>query len=222
MGSRILPAVRPFTKAGSQHVMVNYSPTVALFGQDTIDLGSNNTVRRLTTRKALDKAQLRPAVLRWRVVTHTSAKLLPLATQRCRLRRRWSAAILASLGRHGLDCHGKLRTPDALSMMQDAQELGGTLEVLIRQAYGWELTPAEMRQQSDRIIDSLLQSGLGTRKIKVPAPEQLEQLEQSVSKPATATRPTTSRGRDFSRPKPAQSLNPSTYKPSWSAARHKT
>jgi len=107
-------------------------------------------------------------------------------------------------------------------MMQDAQELGGTLEVLIRQAYGWELTPAEMRQQSDRIIDSLLQSGLGTRKIKVPAPEQLEQLEQSVSKPATATRPTTSRGRDFSRPKPAQSLNPSTYKPSWSAARHKT
>lgn len=219
MSNRILPAVRVFANASNKNIQVNYSPTVALFGQDATDLVSNNAVRRLSTRNAVDKAHLRPDVLRWRVVTHTSAKLLPLSTQRNRLRRRWSSAIIASLGKHGLTHDGKLRRTDALTMMQGAQELGGTLEILIRQAYGWELTPAKMRVQSDRIIDSLLKSGLGTRRIKVTA---LEQLEQSVSQPAATSRLITPRPRDHSRSKPSKPFNPSTHKPSWYTASHKT
>jgi len=183
-----------------------------------IDLTSNNAVRRLSTRHAVDKAQLRPDVLRWRVITHTSAKLLPLSTQRNRLRRRWSSAIIASLGKHGLAHDGKVRRKDALTMMQGAQELGGTLEVLIRQAYGWELTPAAMREQSDKIIDSLLKSGLGTRRIKVTP---LEQLEKSVSQSTATSRLITPRSCDHSRSKPSQPFNPSTHKPSWYTASHK-
>lgn len=204
--SRLPPTVRPFPNLSLKNVQANYFPGVALFGRDADDTTSNNAVKRLLARNAVDKAQ--PDVLRWKVVTHTSAKYLPLSTQRNRLRRRWSSAIIASLGKHNLRPDGKLRDRSDLSVMKGVQELRGTLEVLIHQGQGFEMEPEQMQMQTDKIVEGLLKTGLGTRRITST------ELERNGSDSRPAAQPVSFRTRDGSRAK-AKRFDPSRHRPSW-------
>ena len=207
MGSITPVAVHPFKYF--HDALALYSPTVALFGEDAKYLVSNNAIKRLTTRNAVDKAQLRPDILRWRVVTHTSNKLLPLASQRTRLRRRWSSAILASLATHGLDVRGKLHAKDKLSRTAGVTELGGTLEILVLKAAGWDMAPEKLQGEADKIISSLIRAGMHTRRITFDAIKQLEK-----SPPQQNLRPLTFRP-EYRRRTVERDFNPSKHKPSW-------
>ena len=50
-------------------------------------------------------------------------------------------------------------------MMKGAQELGGTLEVLIHRGEGFEMEGEMMQRLADQIVEGLLRSGLGARKV---------------------------------------------------------
>ncbi len=210
--NRIPPSVRPFHKIGGKNLQVNYFPGVALFRRDADALTSNNAVKRIRSLDTFHKAQLRPDVLRWTVVTHTSNKLLPLSTQRNRLRRRWSSAIVAGLRKQHLGRDGKLLGNSEMSKMQGVQELGGTLEILVHAAHGWDMESIEMQKQADAIIDGLLKAGLGTRRVTA------RDLERDVQPRAKTV---TSRQRDGSRATP-RPFDSSRYKPSWYGASRDT
>ncbi|KAK5954477.1 hypothetical protein OHC33_004199 [Knufia fluminis] len=207
---RNLPNVVPFKNVPlSLPLQVNYFPSVALFHTDAAELNSNNSVKRLLCRNALQEAQRQSDRLRWKVVTHTSLKLLPLATQRNRLRRRWSSAIVAALRKHHLDAYGRLLKNTGMGQMQAAQELGGTFEVMVHHAHGFDLEPTVLQNHADLVVDALMKSGLGTRRINS---NELRRLNKSVSTPAVG--PITPRSRENNRAK-QKPFNPSMYRPSW-------
>jgi len=210
--SRIFPSLRSFTKPNFKDLQVSYFPGVALFRQDANNLTSNNPVKRLRSKDILDKAQLRPDALRWKVVTHTSSKLLPLSTQRSRLRRRWSSALIGSLRKYHMGPDGKLLEKKDLSRMSGVEELGGTLEILVHRAYGFDLRPADMQKDTDKLIDALLRSGMATG---MTSSRELDQnFYQPVAEPITPWAQDCSRG--AYRP-----FDPSRYRPSWSTTSQK-
>lgn len=93
-------------------------------------------------------------------------------------------------------------------MMKGVQELTGTLEVLIHQGQGFEMEPEQMQMQTDKIVEGLLKTGLGTRRITST------ELERNGSDSRPAAQPVSFRTRDGSRAK-AKRFDPSRHRPSW-------
>ena len=80
-------------------------------------------------------ANLQPDILRWRVIANTSAKALPLAVVRERLRRRHKGAFEKALKDRGFDRDGQLLDIESKSNGK-AQALYGTLEMHVYTGVG--------------------------------------------------------------------------------------
>lgn len=157
------PVVSLMRQASAHHgLRVNYHPTLALFRVEEELIRSTNTVLQL---KAKDRfSQAKPDELRWRVITHTSAKTLPLSTQRNRLRRRWAAAFEQSLKRQGLGHDGKKAASQV--NMPHTPEIVGTLELVIFEGYGFDEAAEELLKQTNHVVQALLRAGEGTRRMR--------------------------------------------------------
>lgn len=152
-------------------MIVNYSPTIALYRMEGEMLRGANVVQQMKVEEAVSRA--RPDQLRWCIIVNTCLKALPLSTQRNRLRRKWASAFRDSLKKQGLDRNGKREA--AHIDMPHTPEVAGTLELVIFQGYGFEESGEELRERTDRVVQALLQVGQGTKRISPIEPGKREQ-----------------------------------------------
>lgn len=139
---------------------INYAPSLALHRSEHELLQNSNIVRQMQIEDEVSQAN--PDELRWRVITNTSLKALPLSTQRNRLRRRWKAAFQQSLKKQGLARNGK---KDASQIhMPHTPELAGTLELVIFEGYGFDEDARELTDQTNKVVRELLRAGEKTRR----------------------------------------------------------
>lgn len=68
--------------------------------------------------------------------------------------------MIGALKKHGMDSHGK--SLKGLNEESRKNELSGTLELLVLQGYGSQADGALLAKDADAVIESLLQSGLGS------------------------------------------------------------
>lgn len=146
----------------NQGLRVNYHPTLALYRVEEELIRSTNTVLQLKAKDRFSKAK--PDELRWRVITNTSSKALPLSTQRNRLRRRWAAAFQQSLKRQGLGHNGKKAASQV--NMPHTPEIAGTLELVIFEGHGFNEAAEELLRQTNHVVQALLKAGEGTRRVR--------------------------------------------------------
>lgn len=168
-----IPVVRPWPLKGVRDLTILYFPGVALFQKQREDLEGNNSVKRTLIAAEIDKKREQIDRLHWRIIAHTSSKLLPLATQRNKLRRKWTAAMIISLRKRGLGFDGSRYTGKSadglVAAARDVQELYGTMEVLVHNAAKFGCPTEEIVQSTDKIVDALIVGGTGTRKFKPDA-----------------------------------------------------
>lgn len=135
---------------------LRFSPDVVPMYREAEIIGSKFHPRRPKYVALI--ANTPPDILRWTVSTDLCAKVLPLSTQRYRLRRRWTGAIITALRERGLDSKGRM-------LMQDEREksepkLRGTLEITVYAGYGFEEPADVLAKKSGEVVDALLKSGL--------------------------------------------------------------
>lgn len=105
-------------------------------------------------------------ILRWVVVTDVSTKTLPLSTQRVRLRRRWSAAIIEALRQQGMNIKGWKLSSGQYEEDKDKDAvpiLKGTMEVVVFEGYGHDETAETLVRHSAQIVQALLRARNSTR-----------------------------------------------------------
>ena len=99
-------------------------------------------------------AKLQPNILRWRVITNTSAKTLPKAVVRERLRRRHTEAVRQALKDRGFDQDGQLLEPESKSTSK-AQVLFGTFEIHIHGGQGLHTAFPKLLKDAGFVIDAI-------------------------------------------------------------------
>lgn len=95
------------------------------------------------------------------VSTDLCARALPLSTQRFRLRRRWTGAIVTALRERGLDRKGRLVGRDGgREERVQAPVLRGTVEITVYAGYGAEQSAGVLARQAGCVVEALMKSGL--------------------------------------------------------------
>lgn len=142
------------------NLQVKYSPDKVPLYREAEIIGNRFHPRR---PKYVALIQNTPSdILRWSVSTDISAKVLPLSTQRNRLRRRWAGAITTALHERGLDSHGK-RLPQGREV-EGRPLLAGTMEITVHAGYGFDESADVLAKKSGEVVDALLRSGIATQR----------------------------------------------------------
>lgn len=152
--------LRNIRKATSPGFSVNYGRSITLNSFEEKSWVTYNAVHQ---QKILDRlSQIPPNTLRWTVVSNTSRKALPLATQRNRLRRQWAGAFVTALRSRGMKSNGQ-------PINGQHPTLSGTLEMVIFNAQNWGAPSALFLERTTKTVDELLKLYPGSQTIDEPS-----------------------------------------------------
>lgn len=139
--------MRPLQGVFIPHVTVNYSPRKAYTYTEQLMVDSKSVVNHLLIPHQVQQRSSK--TLEWDVMTNTSRKVLLLSTQRSRLRRQWSGALVTALRSRGMN-------PDGSPLNPDSPGVAGTLELVVFDARGWGEPSEYFALNAGKVVDALL------------------------------------------------------------------